>query len=113
MKTYLNEFDATIQQIQGKWKVMILYELYEQSSCRFNYLQHYIQDVSHKTLTQQLKELVTCGLVKRTDFNENPKHVEYSLTQKGQSIIPILDAICDWGLGNTPADQLDRTLCDE
>lgn len=111
--TYLNEFDATLRQIQGKWKVMILYELYEEGVVRFNTLERYIQDVSPKTLTQQLKQLEQDGLITRTVYPEVPPRVEYALSDKGTSLIPILDAICDWGLATTPRNQLMRTLCDE
>lgn len=111
--TYLNEFDATLRQIQGKWKVMILYELHEEGVVRFNTLERYIQDVSPKTLTQQLKQLEQDGLITRTVYPEVPPRVEYALRDIGTSLIPILDAICDWGLATTPGNQLMRTLCDE
>lgn len=110
---YLNEFDATMRQIQGKWKVMILYELHEEGTVRFNTLERYIQDVSAKTLTQQLKQLEQDGLIVRTVYPEVPPRVEYALSEKGVSLIPLLDAICDWGLATTPRHQLLRTLCDE
>lgn len=110
---YLNEFDATMRQIQGKWKVMILYELHEEGAVRFNTLERYIQDASPKTLTQQLKQLEQDGLITRTVYPEIPPRVEYALSEKGVSLIPLLDAICDWGLATTPRNQLMRTLCDE
>ena len=110
---YLNEFDATMRQIQGKWKVMILYELHEEGTVRFNTLERYIQDVSPKTLTQQLKQLEQDGLITRTVYPEVPPRVEYALSAKGTSLIPLLDAICDWGLSTTPRNQLMRTLCDD
>lgn len=110
---YLNEFDATMQLIQGKWKIMILYELAEVKICRFANLQHHIKSVSHKTLTNQLQELATAGLITRHDFQTAQPHVEYQLTAKGQSLIPLLDAICDWGLAHVDHDLLQRQLCDE
>ncbi len=112
-KKYLNEFDATLQMIQGKWKIMILYELYESGAKRFGELQRYIADISHKTLTTQLRELERDELIKRNLYAEVPPRVEYSLTPRGESLIPVLDMICDWGLQNVPSNQLLRVLCEE
>lgn len=112
-KKYLNEFDATIQLIQGKWKIMILYELYENPMKRFGELQRYILNISHKTLTNQLRELERDGLIERTIYPEVPPRVEYSLTKKGLSLIPLLNMICDWGLAHVEREQLERVLCDE
>lgn len=110
---YLNEFDATLQMIQGKWKVLILYEIYECQYRRFGDLKQYIQDVSHKTLTRQLRELEQDGLLSRKVYPEVPPKVEYSLTERGRSLIPVLDLICDWGLQHVPKTQLQRVLCEE
>lgn len=110
---YLNEFDATLQQIQGKWKVVILYELKESKVVRFNELSRHIEDVSNKTLTAQLRELEESELIRREVFPTVPPKVEYTLTPKGESLIPILDAICEWGLEHTHKDKLLRVLCDE
>ncbi|EUJ37857.1 winged helix-turn-helix transcriptional regulator [Brochothrix thermosphacta] len=110
---YLNEFDATMKHIQGKWKIVIMYELYERKVVRFNELQRYIASISPKTLTNQLKEMEKDGLIKRVVYPVVPPHVEYSLTPKGDSLIPVLNVICNWGLSVIPSDQLQRTLCDE
>ena len=64
---------------------------------RFNQLQRYIKQVSDKTLSQNLKELERDGLVLRTMYPQIPPRVEYSLTELGQSLKPILDAMQDWG----------------
>ena len=110
---YLNEFDATMRHIQGKWKVMILYEIYEREVVRFNQLERYIQDVSPKTLAAQLKQLEQDGLISRHVYDEMPPRVEYGLTERGRSLIPLLDAICEWGLQHVKREQLQRILCDE
>lgn len=110
---YLNEFDATLQQIQGKWKIMILYELKESGVVRFNELSRHIEHVSNKTLSAQLKELEESELISKEIFPTVPPKVEYRLTQKGESIIPLLDAICDWGLDHVSKDKMMRVLCDE
>ena len=113
MAKYLNEFDATMQMIQGKWKIMIMYELAEVETSRFGALQRHIQDVSHKTLANQLHELEDDNLISRHDFKTAEPHVEYRLTEAGKSLIPILDAICDWGDTHIDHNLMDRSLCDE
>ncbi|SDR94823.1 transcriptional regulator, HxlR family [Paenibacillaceae bacterium GAS479] len=110
---YLNEFDATMQMIQGKWKVMILYELHEQSARRFGELLKYIHDISHKTLTNQLRELEANALIIRTVYSEVPARVEYKLSDKGRSLIPLLEMICDWGLAHVDRNEIQRLLCDD
>ncbi|MBP6344483.1 winged helix-turn-helix transcriptional regulator [Neisseriaceae bacterium CLB008] len=109
---YLNEFDATMQLIKGKWKIMLLYALHAHEVVRFNELQRLAQS-SHKTLSAQLKALEEDGLILRTVYAEVPPRVDYRLTAKGQSLIPVLDAICDWGLAHTDPDLLAETLCDQ
>lgn len=113
MPKYLNEFDATMQMIQGKWKIIILYQLAESGQGRFGELQRHIQNVSHKTLANQLRELEADGLIIRHDFETAEPHVEYYLSPMGKSIIPILDAICTWGDTHIDHDLIERSLCDE
>lgn len=108
---YLNEFDATMQLIQGKWKIYILYELAENKVGRFNELSRMIQHVSNKTLTNQLRELEEDGLISRQVYSQVPPKVEYRLTKRGESLVPVLDALCDWGLENMPHDQMKEILC--
>ncbi|GEO59273.1 winged helix-turn-helix transcriptional regulator [Companilactobacillus bobalius] len=113
MAKYLNEFDATMQMIQGKWKIIILYELAETGQGRFGELQRHIQNVSHKTLANQLRELEADGLIIRHDFETAEPHVEYRLSENGKSLIPILDAICTWGDTHVNHNLIERSLCDE
>ena len=113
MAKYLNEFDATMQMIQGKWKIIILYELAETGQGRFGELQRHIQNVSHKTLANQLRELEADGLIIRHDFETAEPHVEYRLSENGKSLIPILDAICTWGDTHINHNLIERSLCDE
>lgn len=110
---YLNEFDAALKQIQGKWKILILYQIYENAVVRFNELGRMIQNVSNKTLTNQLRELENDGLISRKIYATVPLKVEYRLTPKGESVIPLLDHICQWGRLYTPSEKLTHQLCDE
>ncbi len=86
----------TIQFIGGRWKPIILYCL-TGGTKRFGQLDALIPDISRKVLTQQVMELVADGLVHREEFKEIPPRVEYSLTEIGKSVVPILDAMCKWG----------------
>ena len=90
-------FHYTMSLIQGKYKMVILYTLMEFEVVRFNELKKYIRSISYKTLSSTLKELEADGLVHREEYPQIPPKVEYSLTGRGKSLIPILDQMCAWG----------------
>lgn len=90
-------FSYTLSLISGKYKMTILYTLMEFGIVRFNEMQKYIGSISYKTLSINLKELETDGLVHREEYPQIPPKVEYSLTERGKSLIPILDSMCEWG----------------
>lgn len=93
-------FNYTMSLIHGKYKMFILYTLMEYGVVRFNEMKKYIGTISYKTLSVTLKELETDGLVHREEYPQIPPKVEYSLTQRGKSLIPILDSLCEWGEQN-------------
>ena len=95
-----NEIEVTLKMIGGKCKPLILYILIEEGSKRFNQLMGSITQISQKTLTNQLRELETDGLLTRTCYAEVPPRVEYSITEKGLSLFPILELMCEWGEKN-------------
>lgn len=95
-------FSYTLSLISGKYKMVILYCLMEFQSVRFNQLQRYLKKISDKTLSQNLKELERDGLILRTVYNQIPPKVEYSLTDRGRSLMDVLDALCVWGLEHRP-----------
>jgi len=90
-------FGYTLSLISGKYKMTILYCLSEFKVVRYNELKRFIGTISHKTLSLSLKELEADGLVSRKESPQIPPKVEYSLSKRGQSLIPILDALCEWG----------------
>ena len=90
-------FQYTMSLIQGKYKMTILYALTEFQVVRFNELKRYLNGISFKTLSVTLKELEADGLVHREEYPQIPPKVEYSLTERGQSLMPILDQLCAWG----------------
>ena len=86
-----------VQMLQGKWKLQILYELCIRSPMRFGELKKMLKPITNTMLTNALKELEEDGLVHREEYPQIPPKVEYSLTDRGKSLIPILDAMCEWG----------------
>ena len=93
-------FNYTMSLIQGKYKMTILYTLMCFGVVRFNEMKKYIGTISYKTLSAALKELEADGLIHREEYPQIPPKVEYSLTDRGRSLIPILDQMCDWGEKN-------------
>lgn len=88
--------EATIDLVGGKYKAVILWHLIDQT-LRFNEMQKLVPQATAKMLTQQLRELEADGLLIRVIYPVIPPKVEYSLSDFGKSIIPILDVMCNWG----------------
>ncbi len=93
-------FHYTLSLISGKYKMVILYCLAAFEVVRFNEMKKYIKSISYKTLSVTLKELERDGLIHREEYPQIPPKVEYSLTHRGKSLIPILDQMCEWGEQN-------------
>lgn len=93
-------FYYTLSLISGKYKIAVLYTLYIFEIARFNEIQKYIKVISHKTLTATLKELESDSLIERTVYPEIPPKVEYKLSERGKSLIPLLEDMCNWGEEN-------------
>jgi DNA-binding HxlR family transcriptional regulator len=87
---------ATINMVGGKYKAIILWHLVE-GTLRFGELKKLIPQTTQKMLTQQLRELESDNLITRTVYPVVPPKVEYTLTDLGKSLIPILNAMRDWG----------------
>lgn len=88
--------EITLQVIGGRWKIVILFHLFERAQ-RFSELQRALGGVTQKVLTQQLRELEADGIVRRKVYPQVPPKVEYSLTPRGETLRPVIDAICEWG----------------
>lgn len=98
-------FGYTLSIINGKWKMVILYLLAEEGVIRFNELRRQIGQITYKMLSEQLKELEADNLVIRTEYPQIPPKVEYSLSEEGKSLMPILNAMCDWGTAHMNASM--------
>ena len=106
---------ATLELIGGKYKALILWNLAEKK-LRFSELRNVIQGATPKMLTQQLRELEAQNLIHREVFAVVPPKVEYSLTEMGRSLMPILTAMRDWGSGYLRGKQLEPNcamMCSE
>ena len=89
--------EATISQIGGKYKAVILYHLLNNELLRFNQIQKQMPQATAKMLSRQLRELETDGLVHREVYPVVPPRTEYSLTERGKTLAPIINEIYDWG----------------
>jgi len=106
--------DTTLWLIAGKWKPLILYFL-SSGTTRYGELKRVITGVSDKVLIQQLKELVADEVVIRTDYQQVPPKVDYSLTPLGRSLADALAPLCVWGSLHKPqivANRAARGLCE-
>lgn len=98
-------YSYTLSLISGKYKPVILYCLMEYEPVRFNALQRYLGKIADKTLSATLKELERDGLIHRKMYPEMPPRVEYTLTERGHSLMRVLDQLCTWGNENKEQGQ--------
>lgn len=101
MKNKLEKYNCplglTLEVISGKYKVMIIWFLYQNKILRYNELQKTIKGITPKMLISQLRELENDEIIKRKIYPVVPPKVEYSLTAKGESLIPIFLEMKKWG----------------
>ena len=93
-------FSYTMSLISGKHKMVILYCLMEYQPVRFNEMKRYLGKITDKTLSSNLKELEEDQLIVRKEYPQIPTKVEYSLTERGESLMNVLDQLCIWGSQN-------------
>lgn len=90
-------FEYTLSMISGKWKLKIIYLLACTAPVRYGVLKKNIDGITHKMLSAQLKELQKDGIIERHEYPQVPPKVEYFLTSRGKSLIPIVMSMCAWG----------------
>ena len=98
-----------ISHITDKWSLLVLYTLEQKEVLRFKDLWREIPDISQKMLTSTLRKLEDDGIVSHEVFTEVPPRVEYRLCERGQSLMPHLDALISWGLEHQNSILKDRT----
>jgi Predicted transcriptional regulators len=99
-KKFICPLEFTLNIIGGKWKPLILWRLVNNKVMRYGEIKRSIKKVTHKVLSNQLKDLENDGIISRMEYPEIPPKVEYSLTEKGISLIPLLQDMVDWGNNN-------------
>lgn len=90
-------FGYTLSILGGKYKMIVMYWLLKHKIIRYNELKRCIGTISFKTLSNTLKELESDQLIIRKEYPQIPPKVEYSLSERGESLIPIINLMCDWG----------------
>ena len=93
-------FSYTMSLISGKYKMVILYCLMDFEPVRFNEMRRYLGNITDKTLSSNLKELESDRLIVRKEYPQIPPKVEYSLSERGRSLMKVLDQLCLWGEEN-------------
>ena len=94
----IKPFAYAMSLISGKWKMHILFWLWKKEVLRYGELKKLLENITHKMLNTQLKELEADGLIHRKEYPQIPPKVEYSMTELGLNLIPVLQCLCDWGV---------------
>lgn len=94
---YRNEIELTLEIIGGKWKALILWNLHQHKIIRYNEFRRLLPEITQKMLTQQLRELEHYGIIERTIHPSIPPMVEYTISEIGLKLIPILENMGEWG----------------
>jgi DNA-binding HxlR family transcriptional regulator len=94
------DVEQALRMLEGRWKLLILFQLFGGGIRRFSELERAIPAVTQKMLAQQLRQLEKDGLIVRKVYPEIPPKVEYALTDWGQSLCPVLDAFLKWSAAN-------------
>lgn len=98
-----------LSRVGDKWSLLVLYTLQHRESLRFKQLQRLLPDISQKSLTQTLRMLEEDGFVSRKVYAEVPPRVEYSLTERSMSFLPVVNSLIDWAKENMDDIVSDRT----
>jgi len=96
-KVFFCNTELALNIVGGKWKPLIVYHLGHNSVIRFGEFKRMIPNINERVLSRSLKELEYNNIIARKDYNENPPKVEYSLTEEGKKLSPIIVALGDWG----------------
>lgn len=89
-----------MDRIAGKWKLVILWHIYDKEVIRYGELKRAVGKITHKMLSNQLKELVNDDIIHKEMYHQIPPKVEYSLTEHGKTLIPIMNMLVEWGIKN-------------
>jgi DNA-binding HxlR family transcriptional regulator len=99
--------ETTARIVGGRWKAAVLEQLFQDSK-RFSELKRAIPGITQRTLSQQLRELQTAGIIERTVHPDTPPRVVYAITPQGESLRPLLEAMCRWGKSHSAVMALKK-----
>ena len=91
-------FTYTMSLIGGKWKMQILFWLWKSEIMRYSELKRSLEGITHKMLSNQLKELENDRLIIRIEYPQVPPKVEYKQSERGKTLMPVLHSVCHWGI---------------
>ena len=97
VEVYSAPFEYTLSILGGKWKMVIMFWLSKRKILRYGELKKCIKGITHKMLSTQLKDLEANDIIVRKEYHQVPPKVEYFLSEKGLSLMPILEEMCSWG----------------
>ncbi|MGL4394072.1 MAG: winged helix-turn-helix transcriptional regulator [Brevinema sp.] len=100
-KEFICSLEYTMSHIGGKWKPLILWHIAKDNLLRYGELKKKLAKISHKVLAEQLKELEADGFLLRKEYPQVPPKVEYHITETGQTLIPLLEALEAWGVAHS------------
>ena len=106
-KNYTCPVDVTLSLINGKWKILILSQLYHFEKRGFSEMRKNLPGISEKMLNQQLKELEKDHLLSKKILSEKPLRVDYFLTERGKSFVPMFDFMSKWGIDYLKENNID------
>lgn len=109
-KKMLCPIEYALEIFGGKWKVPCICMISHLGHVRYGNLKHELQDISDPVLASVLKELHSTGIIQRIQYNEIPPKVEYSLTTKGISLLPILQQVCSWVTEHNENDKYKKQI---
>ena len=93
----ITPFAYAMSLIGGKWRMHILFWLWKKEVLRYSELKRTVGKITHKMLSTQLKELEADGLIVRREYPQVPPKVEYSMSERGLTLMPVLQSLCEWG----------------
>ncbi len=104
--------ELTLDVIGGKWKPIIIFHIGNSKKLRYGELKRIMPDISERVLSRELKELVGKGIISRQEYKENILRVEYSLTDIGGEVLPVLNALTQWGNKYNALHNYAKVTCD-
>ena len=112
LKVFNCNMELTLDIIGGKWKPLIIYHIGNNKKLRYGELKRLVVDISERVLSRELRELENNGIISREEYREKILRVEYSLTDIGNEVLPLLNALTIWGNKYNMLHNYAKIICD-